>query len=195
METIRSFIAIELPTGIQAEFGRVIQLLSPAGTQTPVRWMTPQNIHLTLKFLGDIKLSGVNQLKDALKQECRRHGPFEIRVGTLGAFPNIHRPRVIWIGVQAPPELAALQQGIETSLLTLGYPPEDRQFSPHLTLGRVSQQVRAVDIDKLSSLLTKTRVGLLGIHEVRSVLLIRSDLRPTGPIYTKLSEVILNVPA
>jgi 2'-5' RNA ligase len=189
MEKIRAFIAIELTAAVHAEFERVIKLLG--SSSHTVRWMAPQNIHLTLKFLGDIDLSGLNRLKDSLLEECLRHESFEIRVEGLGAFPNNRRPRVIWIGVQAPPNLAALQKGIETVLLMQGYPREERPFSPHLTLGRVSQHAGPDDIDQLAGLLGKTRVGHLGTNYVKSVQLFQSDLHPTGPIYTHLFEAFL----
>jgi 2'-5' RNA ligase len=189
METIRSFIAIELSPPIQAELGRVIRLISPA--TKVVRWVPSQNIHLTFKFLGDIELSGISGLQDALKKECLRHSAFEIRVGTLGAFPNPRRPRVIWVGVQAPPELGSLQKEIDSALLPLGYPTEDRPFSPHLTLGRVSQHATPEDVNKLSSLISRTVVGELGTCMVEAVHLFRSDLRPTGSIYTPLFKAHL----
>lgn len=186
METIRSFIAIELPATIQVELGRVIKQLGPA--TRAVRWVPAQNIHLTLQFLGDVEASAVANLQATLKQEAKLRRPFEIHVGQSGAFPNLRRPRVIWIGVQAPPELADLQRGIARALAPLGYPPEDRPFSPHLTLGRVSQHAAPEEIGKLANLLAKTTVGELGICSVHAVQLFRSDLRPTGSIYSRLFE-------
>ncbi len=186
METLRSFIAIELPTTIQVELGRVIKQLSPA--TRAVRWVPAQNIHLTLQFLGDVEASAIASIQAALVQETKMRRPFEIHVGTLGAFPNPRRPRVIWIGVQAPPDLVDLQHGIARALAPLGYPPEDRPFSPHLTLGRVSQHAAPEEVGKLANLLAKTTVGELGTCTVHAVQLFRSDLRPTGSIYTRLFE-------
>ncbi|HVP21803.1 MAG TPA: RNA 2',3'-cyclic phosphodiesterase [Anaerolineaceae bacterium] len=190
MEMIRSFIAVELTTPIQSAMGRVIKQLSPA--TNVVRWVPPQNIHLTFKFLGDIELSGVAKLQDSIKKECRQYLPFEIHIGTLGAFPNSRQPRVIWIGVQAPPDLAALQKGIDSALSTLGYPVEGRPFSPHLTLGRVSQHASREEVITLASLIARTTVGDLGASRVEAVTLFRSDLRPTGSIYTALYKANLS---
>ena len=184
METIRTFIAIELPAEIQAGLNRVLKQLSPA--TKAVRWVPAGNIHLTLKFLGDTAVDKVEQLNSAVKEEALNHTPFEIQAGTLGAFPSPRRPRVIWIGVQAPEELSALAQGIETATIPLGFPSEGRPFSPHLTLGRVSQHAAPDEINKLAELLLKTQVGSLGTARVNGVHIFRSDLRPSGAIYTSL---------
>ncbi len=186
METIRTFIAIELPAEIQAGLSQVLKQLSPS--TKAVRWVQAGNIHLTLKFLGDTAVDKVEQLKSALKQEALIHTPFEIEAGTLGAFPSLRRPRVIWVGVQAPAELAVLATGIETATIPLGFPPEGRPFSAHLTLGRVSQHASPDEVNKLAELLLKTQVGSLGSARVNGVHIFRSDLRPSGAIYTSLFQ-------
>ena len=113
METIRAFIAIELPSQVQKKLGEVINRLKRAPVES-VRWVQPHNIHITLKFLGDVPINQIPILTQVLKDETLRHKPFEISIGGLGAFPNLRKPRVIWVGVEAPPGLARLQAGIET---------------------------------------------------------------------------------
>jgi len=189
MNTIRAFIAIELPTAIQNGLRQVIQQLSP-GTKA-VRWLPAENIHLTIKFLGDIEISKVQALQTALRQEASHHNPFDIHVGTLGAFPNSRRPRVVWIGVQAPQELFTLQQGIEVVTRPLGYSIEDRPFTAHLTLGRVSQHASPDEAAQFSFLLAKKQVGDLGKVHVETIHIFRSDLRPTGAVYTSLFQAKL----
>lgn len=186
METIRAFIAIELPPDIQTGLNRVLKQLAPA--TKAVRWVPAANIHLTLKFLGDTPVDKVEQLKNAIKIEALQHEPFEIQAGTLGAFPSPRRPRVVWIGVQAPNELSELAEGIETATIPLGFPSEGRPFSPHLTLGRVSQHAAQDEINKLADLLLKTQVGSLGTAKVTGVHFFRSDLRPGGAVYTSLFQ-------
>jgi 2'-5' RNA ligase len=189
MPAIRAFIAIELSAAIQDQLRKVILQLSPA--TKAVRWVPPENIHLTLKFLGDVDASKILPLQTALKQEAARRRPFEIQVGSLGAFPSPRRPRVIWIGVQAPGELAALARGIETVTVPLGFPTEERAFSPHLTLGRVSQHASPDEVAELGELLSRIRIGELGIAPVEKVCLFRSDLRPTGAVYTAIYQAKL----
>ncbi len=184
MDTIRTFIAIELSADIQAGLNRVLKQLSPA--TKAVRWVPAGNIHLTLKFLGDTPVDKVEQLKKAAQEAASKFTPFEIQAGTLGAFPNPRRPRVIWIGVQAPEELSALAAEIETATIPLGFPSEGRPFSPHLTLGRVSHNAAQDEVYRLADVLAKTQVGSLGTARVNGVHLFRSDLRPTGAVYTSL---------
>jgi len=193
MSVIRAFIAIELPAAIQDQLRKVIFLLTP-GTGM-VRWVPPENIHLTLKFLGDVESTKIQPLQSALRQEVGRCQSFEIRISGLGAFPNTHRPRVLWTGVQAPAELAALAQAVESATVPLGFPTEDRPFSPHLTLGRVSQHASPDEVTAIGALIAKTVIGELGKAWVENLTLFRSDLRPTGAIYSAIDHPKLANPA
>ena len=158
----------------------------PTAASEAVRWVPAENIHLTLKFLGDVSLSNLELLKEMLLAEVREHTPFEFSVGGLGAFPNSTRPRVLWVGVQAPPELSTLQNNIEARMERIGYAREERPFSPHLTLGRVSRAATAREIHPLGETLKATKVGFLGAVYAESVCLFKSDLRPQGAVYTRL---------
>ena len=189
MNTIRAFIAIELPTDLQNGLRQVIQQLSQ-GTKA-VRWLAAENIHLTIKFLGDVEISRVQALQAALQQEASHHLPFEIQVGTLGTFPNSRRPRVVWMGVQAPQELFALQQGFEAVTRPLGYPTEKRPFTAHLTLGRVSEHASPDEAAQFGFLLAKKQVNPLGKVQVNTIHLFKSDLRSTGAVYTSLFQAKL----
>lgn len=130
-------------------------------------------------------------MQTALQQEADRRHPFEIHVGTLGTFPNPRRPRVVWMGVQAPQELSALQQGIEEVTLPLGYPSEERPFTAHLTLGRVSQHASPDEAAQFGLLLAKKQLGEIGKVRVDTIHLFSSDLRPTGAVYTSLFQAKL----
>ena len=189
MPVSRSFIAIELPDTIHEQLRKTILQLSPA--TRAVRWVAPENIHLTLKFLGDVDSSLIPKIQDALKREATRCPTFTFQVSGMGAFPNLRRPRVVWIGVQAPPEIARLVQAVENATVPLGFPTEERSFSPHLTLGRVSQHASPNEVAALGALLARTAVGVLGETTVDSITLFRSDLRPTGAVYSPLSHVKL----
>jgi 2'-5' RNA ligase len=136
--------------------------------------------------LGNVSLANLEVLKEVIQNEVARHPAFEFSVGELGAFPSIHRPRVVMVHVQAPAELGLLQRGLEEQARRLGYDPEERSFSPHLTLGRVSRNATKGEVDQLGQALAVAKVGFLGAMQVGSVHLFRSDLQPSGAVYTSL---------
>lgn len=186
MSVIRAFIAIDLSPDIQHQLNEVLQNYKVQLGHVPIRWVAATNIHLTLKFLGEVSISNLNILTDMLQAEISGHHQFDISVGGSGAYPNIRQPRVIWVGVEAPPELTGIQNGIETATARLGYTREERAFSPHLTLGRVSRNATTQDMKAISKALETTKVGFLGATCVEKVHLYRSDLQPTGAVYTQI---------
>jgi len=186
VSVIRAFIAIDLSPEIQHQLSDVLERFTTQLDTLPIRWVGVNNIHLTLKFLGDVSLSNLMLLTDMIKSEISSHNQFEISIGGAGAFPNNRQPRVIWVGVEGPQELLIIQNGIETAAARLGYVKEERAFSPHLTLGRISRNATSPDIKLISQILEKTRIGFLGATWVDQVHLYRSDLRPAGAVYTKI---------
>ena len=190
MILLRAFIAIEIPGEIKKQIaGQTDELRRLVGHS--VRWVTPENIHLTLKFLGDISSANIGFLAQTLKTEVGQFLPFEICAESLGAFPNLRRPRVIWIGLNAPPELQRLQHHLEIATARLGYASDDKAFSPHLTIGRIRDQLAHGEVQALRDALENIKVGPLGKFPVKSVHLFQSELKPGGPIYTCLSTAIL----
>jgi len=193
MEQIRAFIAIELSEDILsaiADLQRQLKKQVPEGT---VRWVKPGGIHLTLQFLGDVPVVKINSIAQALTAACAPFHPFSVTVGGLGCFPNAKRPRVTWVGVDEPTgTLAALQKAIERAMVPLGFTPERRAFHPHLTLGRTKRQATRDQAQALGTLITTTQIPFLGQMNVRQVCLIRSDLRPTGAVYTRLATAPLS---
>jgi 2'-5' RNA ligase len=189
METIRAFIAIELPETIQQALQNIITRLS-AQTRA-VHWVPAANIHLTLKFLGDSSSSTLALLQKALQAEALQHPVCEFVVEGLGAFPGTRRPRVIWVGVRAPQELELLVKGVDLASRRLGFLSEERPFSPHLTLGRVTPKASPDDILQLGTQLSRLQIGELGTAKVHSVTLFRSELRPAGAVYSRLYEARL----
>ena len=186
MTVIRAFIAVDLSAEV---LGRLEYLSGQLKAHMPakaVRWVPAKNIHLTLKFLGDVSVSNLDVLYKILEAEAGKQPEFEVRVAGLGAFPSTHRPRVIWVGVEAPAELSALQRCIEAETSRLGYVGEERDFSPHLTLGRVSRNVTASELRQISEALVGAKAGALGICPIKAVHLYRSELNPQGSIYTRL---------
>lgn len=194
MDAIRTFIAIELPEDVRRRLDEVerdlqarIGKASPRGeANKAVRWVPAGNMHLTLKFLGEVSTANVQSLASMLRSETTRHARFSFTIGGLGAFPNLRRPRVIWVGANAPAELGSLQRSIEAETRRLGYPAEERPFSPHLTLGRISQNARPDDVSIVAQSLGEMKVGELGRVVVDRLHLFRSDLHPSGSVYTSL---------
>ena len=191
MSVIRAFIAIDLSPEIQNQLEDVVRKYKDQLVKVPVRWVAVNNIHLTLKFLGDVSLANLPLLTDMIATEVSGHHEFEISVGSSGAFPNMRQPRVIWVGVEAPHELISIQNGIESTTARLGYAREERPFSPHLTLGRISRNATSQDVKAISQCLEKIRVGFLGATLVEKIHLYRSDLQPTGAVYTKIFSTTL----
>jgi RNA 2',3'-cyclic 3'-phosphodiesterase len=183
---LRSFIAIELPAKVQSAISDSTASLQKALPKPLVRWVTSKNLHLTLKFLGDVSPANLERLAEALQSESVRHEKFSLSVGGLGAFPTSHRPRVIWIGLEAPAMLTAVQRAVEAVSSRMGYPSEDRPFSPHLTIGRVGQDVSATDLKRICSAIEETKIGPLGTVSVEAIHIFKSDLQPGGSVYTHL---------
>jgi len=186
MSVIRAFIAISLSPEVCQQLEQVLSGLKSRLPGGSMRWIPAKNIHLTIKFLGDISISSQEMLAKVLQAEASRHPSFDVSVGELGVFPSLRRPHVVWVGVEAPLELAALQHGVEAELSRLGYAPEERPFSPHLTLGRVARNASPEETHCISDMLGKSKVGFLGAFRVQFIHLYRSDLQPGGPVYTRL---------
>ena len=185
MSMLRLFIAVEIPAELQQ---RVYQQTSKLRKEleAPIRWVLVENMHLTLKFLGDVSPSNVEFLMQMLRNEAEEIPCFNIQLTGLGSFPSLRRPRVIYIGIQAPAALDALQRAIESASRRLGYESEERSFSAHLTLGRVKQNATATDQQKIRRMIESTQVDLLGSARVDSVHLFKSELKPSGSVYTRL---------
>ena len=183
---LRSFIAVKIPQEIQSAVACSIAPLQKILPKPLVRWVAPENVHLTLKFLGDVSSANLERLAESLKVEARNHEIFTMPVGGLGAFPTARRARVLWIGLEAPVALKALMRSVEAVAASLGYASEDRPFSPHLTIGRVGQNVTTTDLSQICTALGATSIGSLGIVRVDAVHIFKSDLLPGGSVYTTL---------
>ncbi len=184
MAYIRTFICFEIPSGIRNEIRELQAQLKPLGLG--VRWVNPDGIHLTLKFLGDVKEDSLTDIDDAVRRAVTSCHPAEITVKGAGAFPNFRNPRVYWIGVNEPTgEMVRCQQAIETELEELGYEKEKRRFSPHLTIGRIKE---TDGIDSVSNEL-QTIVKEFGTFTADKVIVMKSELKPSGAVYTPLYHI------
>ena len=189
METIRAFIAVPLPDSLLERLAALQRKLEGRVPHRSVRWVRAEGVHLTLKFLGDTPTDKLPEIKPALAAVARHAPACAFTVEGIGCFPNPRRPRVVWVGVQEPTgRLAALQDGIEEALAPLGYEPERRGFTPHLTLGRVGRKASRSDAAQVGEIVTATTVELLAEVPADRFALIRSVLKPSGAEYTTLEE-------
>lgn len=191
-EILRTFIAIELDEMLRIAIGRIqgkFKRQTPPGS---VKWVAPEGIHLTLKFLGDTPARRVPEIAAALRAACAGVPPIEFSVEGRGCFPNFRRPRVIWVAVKdASHALASLQGAVERHVAPLGWPTEERAFSPHLTLGRVAKSANATMQIALGQAIEASVVEHIGSQRATAVSLIKSDLLPSGAVYTQLVTVPL----
>lgn len=192
MATLRTFIAIELDQELRQKLADVQSRLRREVPSQAVRWVRPEAIHLTLKFLGDTSQEQVQQVKEALAPAAQEVSPFAFTVGGVGCFPNTRRPRVVWLGLHEPTgALRRLRDAVETQVAPLGFPTEKRPFSPHLTLGRVHRHASSSDVRALGEIIAASAVGDIDEMQVGEVCYIKSDLRPSGAVYTTLSRAPL----
>jgi 2'-5' RNA ligase len=191
VDMIRSFIAIDLPDETRKALSAVQEQLRRSRAE--VRWVRPTGIHLTLKFLGNIHPAQVDDIGAAAAQVIRDESPITLWAAGLGGFPNNRKPRVIWVGLRGEVDrLAHIQAGLEKALEPLGFAREGRPFHPHLTLGRVKDRHRLQPLIEAMSTLELPEFNSFDADEI---ILYKSDLRPTGAIYTKLHRMPLAAPA
>jgi len=185
MPHFRGFIAIELDAS--SALIQFQQELVQSGAH--IKLVEPHNIHLTLKFLGDTDESLIDPITTILTDAAKTTAPFQLSLQGTGVFPNEKYIRVIWIGMTATDIITPLAKYIDTHLSTLGFKLEARAFSPHLTVARVKS---AQNIDQLLSVVHQHHSDHFASQQITALSLKKSDLTPTGPIYTTLSEIPLN---
>jgi 2'-5' RNA ligase len=194
MESIRSFIAIELPDELKSELTRLEARLK-SDNQPGVKWVNPDSIHLTLKFLGNIAADRTEEITRAMENAVQGISPFHLEVKELGVFPNLRRVQVAWVGISGEVDkLSQLQKRIETALIPLGFAPETRAFTPHLTLARLRDQTPPDERQRFGQLIANTKFDTAGTIEVDAISLMRSQLTRKGAIYSQISLVELKKP-
>lgn len=184
MSIFRGFIAVDINATPD-----IIQMLNEIkSSNTDVKLVESQNIHITLKFLGDVHQDKVNQIEETIKKSTEGMEPFKIKLIGTGVFPNKNYIRVIWIGIKDTEKLATIAKNIDEGLSHLGFKKEKRDFSAHLTIGRVKT---AKNKEILLKKIENYEDFDFGQQNVISIKLKKSDLTPTGPIYTTIKEVKL----
>jgi len=186
---LRTFLAIDLPSALHSAIGRKEDKVNRE--LSGVNWVKPENLHLTLKFLGDTPESKIDEIKKVMEETVKSTGPFVISLRGFGVFPDKRSPRTVWTGVEGETKvLESLASHIESAVVPLGFSKEDRPHRPHLTLARIKKDHRAMGlaIEKAGILFDPFIFGRLLVEQVT---LFKSDLRPTGSVYTKLWAVPL----
>lgn len=185
METnkIRTFLAIHFGGSYEAEFGRLLEALSAYSKQ--VKWVNPAQVHLTLHFFGSIEPERVETLKILFRNLAARYRPLEVFLKGFGAFPGLNRPRVLWVGLDGDvKELKDIKEACDLELVRIGFPIEEREFKPHLTLGRVREgsKINIVLPGYLQNYVHDEK------HRIQELILYKSELTPKGSIYTPLER-------
>lgn len=192
MEKIRSFIAIELPGGLKLELAQ-LQARLKVDNQPRIKWVNPNGMHLTLKFLGNIEPKMIDPITEAITEAAQKVPPFTLDVQQLGAFPNLKRVQVVWLGLGGEiDKIKQLYQFIETNLARLGFAPEQRLFKPHLTLARVGNEASPDERQRFGELIASTKFETSQLIRVDSVNLMRSQLTREGAIYSRISSAELS---
>lgn len=196
----RTFLAVELSEDLRKQIALVQQDLQArlggeSSKSVRIAWVQPSSIHLTLRFLGDTDEQVLDPMREAMATIRRSHPTIQIPIDRLQAFPNLRQPRVLWIGPSEPwlksdaaKQLTALHREIEACCRSLGFMTEDKPFTPHLTVARIKTGDREVG-QRLAQSGACDRALSVGVLTVGPLVLMKSKLRPTGPVYTKLWEV------
>jgi len=190
LERMRAFIAIELPEAIRSGLQQEIETLRALPSGRAVRWASASGIHVTLKFLGEVAADRTDDIVKIMADVAAGHSPFELCVRGLGAFPNVCRPRVVWMGTQdRSGQLAHAQKELEDRLSRVGFERESRAFNPHLTLGRVRREASGGDVEHLGQALATAPE--IGEFLVEGLSLMRSELHPSGAVYSRIGQAPL----
>lgn len=184
---MRLFIAINLPAGLRQRLWEAAEPLRAASY--PVRWVGPEGIHVTLKFLGEVQPAREAEILAGIAAAVQGSKRFDLGLGGFGAFPSVNRPRVLWAGCEPVPALELLQHGVEQEMERLGFPVEGRAFHPHVTLGRVQRDARGGAFRDLEARIE--RLEFSGATLVESVDLMESQLSRDGARYARRQAVVL----
>lgn len=190
---MRTFIAIDIPAPIESKLESLVSRLKTNTPDEAVRWVRPQSIHLTLKFLGEVKPDFIGQIERVVKPLAAGTGKLNFEVGGFGVFPNRKRPRVLWVGVHNDLEaIVELRNALEHRFEEFGFEADRRRFTPHLTLGRVKRGTSKSGLERLAKALSSIDVGVLGEMQVSEIVLFESQLSPRGANYRPLQTFELS---
>ncbi|MBM3137602.1 MAG: RNA 2',3'-cyclic phosphodiesterase [Chloroflexi bacterium] len=190
-QRLRTFLAIELPDSTKGNINDHIQTLR-SFTKSSIKWVAQDNLHITMKFLGEFDPSHINKLHNLLTHTINSIPVFKIHIDRMGAFPNLRAPKVIWLGFNMSDNLRKIYRCIEESVVNLGYDADDRPFSPHLTIGRIRRDLPGDEIRNIGEAMSIGNFNLQSTFLVERVVFFQSELKKEGPIYSKLFEIFLD---
>jgi 2'-5' RNA ligase len=179
---MRLFVAVNFPARLRQKIARLCRPLDEGGI--PGRWVEPEGVHLTLKFIGEVPAPNVEALGEALEEVAGKFRPFMLRFGPIGAFPSPRRPRVVWLGIELTPELRFIKDDLERRLADMGVEREQRPYQPHVTLGRAPRDAEAGEFRRLEEITRNLKVT--DEYRVTHLDLMRSQLERAGAVHTRL---------
>lgn len=185
MPEVRAFLAIDLDDDLKPKINKIIKEFKKIDAR--IKYVDLLNLHLTLKFFGDIDVDGLKVLEDAIANAAENFKPFDIKIKGCGAFPNSNRIKVIWVGIDDDTVIKELHDALDKEFAKLGF-DKDRKFSSHLTIGRMKS---AKNKNKVKSTIEEFEDVEIGEMTVNKITLKKSTLTPSGPIYEDLKEFIL----
>ena len=191
MGLIRCFLAIEYPIVILDRIKQIIKEMQSAFPPGCVRWVPEKNLHLTVKFLGEINETQMNKLRINLRPVCADSPPISLHITGKGVFPNFRGPRIIWVGAEESMPLRTLVQRCEEVCAQTGIPTEERPFKPHLTIGRTQRDISETDARLIGEYFRSSTVPEFGQFIADHVVLFRSELHPAGPVYSPIETFLL----
>lgn len=189
---LRTFIAVDFPPEIVSKIAKIIQYFKTQTPEKALKWVPPENLHLTIKFLGDIPENKLDQVKRILTESVAGRLPFNIEIEGLGMFPNKNKPRAVWLGINCDHTLSDIHQSLDQNLKAVGIDPEQRRFSPHLTIARVRRDIQTDARQAIGHTLAQFKVDSLGVAAINEIILYQSELTRSGSIYTPLFSQTLN---
>lgn len=191
MELIRCFLAIEYPKKILDLINQISREMQSAFPPGCVRWVPQKNLHLTVKFLGEITPVQFNELRTNLRPVCADSPPIPLHIMGKGVFPNLRSPKIIWIGAEDSLPLLTFAERCEETCTQTGILTEKRPFKPHLTIGRTQRDISETHMRWIGEYFRSSPVPEFGHFTADHVILFRSELHPAGPIYSPMETFLL----
>ncbi len=185
MKNVRLFIAMDFSIQIILEVTNFQAQLHRELSNVPIRWVAPETMHLTLQFLGEVPQSQIPAIQEAISASAAGFSSIPVHIASVGGFPSFKKPQVLWLGISADKKLKKLASQLQSALQPLGFKPE-KEFMPHLTLGRMNRTANGEQQKMVSAVLARWQSVEIGQDRLREVILYQSDLTQKGPIYTSL---------
>jgi 2'-5' RNA ligase len=189
---MRTFIAVDFPPEIISKVAKIIEYFKTQTPEKAMKWVPVENLHLTVKFLGDVPEARLEQVENIISGSLKGIPPFKVEVGGLGIHPNKHKPRVIWLNIACEQTLMDIHQNLNHALADAGIEPDNRVYSPHLTIARIRDQTVKETRQGIGRTLAEFKVDKLGEVTINEVILYKSELTRAAPVYSPILRQPLN---